>query len=142
MSFGRWFDANIDGCWPWTGALDRDGYGVFCYIGKVYKAHSMALRLDGRPVPKGMYACHHCDNPSCVNPAHLYVGTPLENSRDAKDRGRVPVGEKHYLAKLTEKDVLEIRASDLTCAKLAMQFGVSLSNISFIRTGKSWRHVV
>jgi hypothetical protein len=63
------------------------------------RAPRVALELDGRPVPVGMLACHACDNPQCVNPAHLCAGTPKQNTKDALERNRLPRGERHYTAK-------------------------------------------
>lgn len=77
-----------DGCWRWSGPRDKDGYGVFFVAKKQYRAPVVALEVDGRPVPKGMYALHHCDNPECVRPDHLYPGTPKQNVADMIDRGR------------------------------------------------------
>lgn len=85
--FEKWFQ-QTNGCWDWQGGLDKDGYGAFSYAGKTYKAHRMALELQGIKIPKGHYVCHHCDNPSCVNPDHLYVGTPADNVRDMMQRNR------------------------------------------------------
>lgn len=133
--------AKSDGCWIWTGLTDKDGYGLFPYDRVQYRANRVALELDGRPVPDGLYACHHCDNPSCVRPSHLYAGTPLENSRDAMARARSPRGERQHMAKLTEAAVRQIRASSETELTLAAKFGVSKGAIYMVRAGKTWRHV-
>lgn len=130
-----------EGCWNWTGSKDKDGYGVFFYKKKGYRANKLALQFAGNPVPDGYYACHKCDNPSCVNPSHLYVGTPQQNSDDCRSRGRNQKGEKVHSAKLTEADVQLIRASFLTDEEAGRRFGVSRSNISMIRTRRTWKHV-
>ena len=77
-----------DGCWLWTGHLDYQGYGDFT-IGRKqrYRAHRYSVILDGRD-PTGKYVCHHCDNPSCVRPDHLFIGTPLDNMQDKMKKGR------------------------------------------------------
>lgn len=75
------------GCWLWFGAMDKKGYGQI-RRGRTRPATHVALEMDGRAVPKGWQACHHCDNPSCVNPQHLFVGTALDNARDAMRKGR------------------------------------------------------
>lgn len=130
------------GCWNWTWLKDKNGYGLFPYAGKQYRAHALSLTLDGRPTTKDRpFACHTCDNPACVNPAHLYPGTAQDNSDDAKARSRRPMGERVHSAKLTENDVRTIRASSDTDEDLAARYGVSRSNISMIRGGKTWRHV-
>jgi len=89
--FSEWVDRSGD-CWVWTGAKDGDGYGVFNYGRKTYRAPRVALELDGRPVPDGTMAFHHCDNPACVRPTHLYIGTPQQNVDDMMRRGRARPG--------------------------------------------------
>jgi DNA-binding Xre family transcriptional regulator len=115
---------------------DKDGYGVFFYEGKQYRAPPFALKLDGRPVPKGMMACHTCDNPICVRLDHLYPGTPKQNVDDMISRGRANHGKK-----LTAEQVSKIKKLDLDHGEIAAAFGVSRSNISLIKEGKIWRHV-
>jgi len=138
--FSKWVDKSGD-CWLWTGARDKDGYGIFSYARKSYRAPVIALELDGRPVPAGKLACHECDHPPCVNPAHLYPGTHEQNMADAVRRQRTNAGERCYAAKLTSEDVAGIRASDLSAPELASQYGVTRSNISMIKSGRTWRHV-
>lgn len=130
-----------DGCWPWTGSTDKDGYGILEYEGKFFRANVFSLKLDGRPVPQGQYACHTCDNPPCVRPDHLYPGTPTQNMADALARGRLQIGERHYAAKLTEASVVEIRNSHETDKTLAERYGVSDSLIYLVRARKCWKHV-
>ena len=139
-AFEEWIDKSGE-CWLWLAALDKDGYGIFTYRHKTYRAARIALEFDGRPVPAGLYACHHCDNPACVRPSHLYVGTPTENMADAKRRGRMRVGESHYASRLTEADVRKIRAATGTQEIIAAQFGVSRSLVSLVRGRKVWAHV-
>jgi len=128
-------------CWRWTGSQDKDGYGILTYGKRTYRAPRLALRFDGRPVPTGKYACHHCDNPACVRPDHLYHGTPKQNSKDAATRDRAIRGERQHMAKLTEAAVREIRASRTPDLVLAQKFGVSRSAVSLARAGRTWGHV-
>lgn len=138
--FEKWIDKS-GRCWEWTGARDKDGYGIFSYEGKTYRAARTALKLDGRPVPRGHYACHHCDNPACVRPDHLYPGTPSENSADMVQRGRTSRGEARRNTKLVETEVLAIRATRGPARIVAAKFGVSPANIDAIRARKTWKHL-
>jgi hypothetical protein len=128
-------------CWQWMGSTDKDGYGVFSYERKTLKAHRVALELSGVHVEKGQFVCHTCDNPKCINPAHLYVGTPQRNVADKVERQRQPKGEGIHAAKLTSDAVLAIRASGETDEALSRRYGVSRSAVTLARNGTTWRHV-
>lgn len=127
---------SADGCWHWSGLKDKDGYGLLNYARKVLRAPVVALELDGRPVPKGKYACHRCDNPGCIRPDHLYVGTPAENMRDAVERRRL-----RPRSKLTANQVIEIRSAGGTDEATALRYGVARATVSLIRERKTWRHL-
>jgi hypothetical protein len=136
------FFSRGDGCWEWQGTIEGYGYGVIDHNRKRYRAHVLALQYDGRPVPKGMFACHHCDNPRCVNPSHLYVGTPAENTKDASDRGRLAFGERHAHSRLTDEDVRQIRSIvGWGHAALGRLYGVSRPTATRAIKGDTWRHV-
>ena len=129
----------------------RGGYGVVCVlpIGRELKAHRVAWVLhNGVPIPpESPVVRHSCDNPSCVNPAHLMTGTQTDNVNDAVERGRNSAGkgERHHLAKLTEDDIREIRklkGEGATCRALGRQFGVGGDQISRICTLKVWQEVL
>lgn len=132
------------GCWHWRGAF-AGGYGRFRMGYKNVAAHRASLLMFSTPPEnfQKLLACHKCDNPRCVNPDHLFIGTHQDNIDDKMSKGRHATGHgvdyKH--AKLTEDDVLEIRASELTVRELALKFGVTTSNITAIQTGKRWKHV-
>ena len=133
-----------DECWNWLGGVVERGHGQFWINGKHVYAHRFAKSLY-ESVPDDKLVCHTCDNAGCVNPRHLYVGTHSDN---AKDRIGTPshyqpdnAGEKHGLAKLTEEDVIEIRASSLSSSEIARRKGVTHKAVSMIRNYQRWRHV-
>jgi hypothetical protein len=136
-----------DECWPWKKVSHRSGHGEFFVSrerGKV-PAHSYALELaTGEACPSGKECCHHCDNPPCCNPAHLYFGTRLQNVHDAISRGRHQHGERHSTSFLTEREVLEMRvrfAAGETQPALASVYGIGEAYISQIVNGRAWKHV-
>lgn len=125
-------------CWPWQGVIEDDGYGRWRGI----KAHQIAHEQVIGPIPDGLLVCHHCDNPPCCNPYHLYCGTHQDNSDDAVARGRTRRGETHPRTKLTAASVALIRDNPdrLTGALLASRFGVSEATISYVRNRRSWKY--
>lgn len=136
-----------DGCWPWIArAKTIWGYGVFA-VSPVYGnegAHRMAFMLSNkRPIPKGLFVMHSCDNPACCNPAHLTLGTPMDNMRDmiakGRDRHVGHAGEANGRAKLTTSDIASIRESKLSDRKEAALRGVSHAHIRRIRKGVAWK---
>ena len=139
------------GCWLWTGAL-RNGYGQFWLRRRMPRAHRLSYRYHVGPIPDGLCVLHNCpggDNPACVNPAHLWLGTQADNMRDMAAKGRssrapTMFGEEHVDAKLTTNDVRAIRrglAAGTYQRELAATYGVSESSVSRIKTGRSWAHV-
>lgn len=137
-----------EGCWEWTGAKGRNGYGRMRYVrrGQLIYAHHVAMILDGRPRPDGAIALHSCNNPSCVNPRHLRWGTQKENVRQAINSGRAPhhgrvPGEKNGNAKLTEDQARAIAADTALQADIAKRYGISTSLVSAIKCGKAWGHL-
>lgn len=130
-----------DECWSWTGAHTREGYGVFYVNRKKHRAHRVAQELFNGPIPAGYYVLHHCDNPACVNPGHLYAGTPAENMADMKSRGRATEGERSAHARLTAVQVAEIREMRKAGQKtidIAPLFGISQNHVSNICNFKKW----
>lgn len=131
-------------CWPWLGAHHGKGYGHFQLKGKCEKAQRVSYSLYVGDLKPGLLVMHKCDNPPCVNPAHLFLGTNAENMADmkAKGRGNGPRGVAQHLSKLTEQDVREIRATPpRNGRKLAARYGVSPTTISAIRKRQTWGHV-
>lgn len=134
------------GCWIWQQYCDKDGYGTYGYKYGVYRAHRvMAYIMWGNPLNKGLQVCHHCDEPACVNPQHLFLGSQSDNINDAVRKGRIPAGENHMWAtKLNEFKVNVIRQLlkagwlQIDVAKL---FKVSNTHICDIVHKRTWKHV-
>ena len=131
-----------EGCWLWEGGLSRGGYGAIRSSGKMRRAHRLAWELYySAPVPEGIYVLHSCDQPRCVSPLHLRLGTHSENMADRKSRRREARGEHVGRAKLTSENVLEIRESTVSAGKLAKVYGVSDVTICNVRNMRYWKHV-
>lgn len=139
----------LDGCWIWTGAKTHRGYGYFTINHKTYKSHRVSFELFIGPIPEGMCVCHSCDIPSCVNPAHLWLGTYQDNMKDRDNKSRqshvgAPKGEKNFSHKLTEEKVRLIRDfidQGISLIRIAKMFGVSDQTISDIKFKKKWKWV-
>lgn len=128
-------------CWEWNGSRLPTGYGRFWAWGRLHNAHRVAFLIWVGPIWSDEVVCHRCDNPSCVNPQHLFAGRPADNVRDKMEKGRGVRGEAVGTSKLQASDVLEIRASPDTGKALAARYGVSRALISLIRNRKVWKHV-
>ena len=132
-------------CWLWAAATDKDGYGIFRgeVGGVLYKrAHRFSWALHtGEILPSKALICHECDNPRCVNPDHLFVGTPAENMRDKikKGRHRVKRGEESPHAKLKEAEIMAIVADPRPYSQIAADYDVSASTIGDIKRRRSWK---
>jgi hypothetical protein len=157
-----------DACWIWTGWRSSKGYGRSRSVGRWLFAHRVSWELANGPIPSGLLVCHHCDNPPCVNPAHLFVGTNSDNMRDCISKGRngacthpervargsrhssvthpelVQRGSSHCRAKLTEADIPVIRSRvkrGESRRAVSKDYGVSAVVIGEIVKGKLWKHV-
>lgn len=130
-----------NGCWEWQAGLGNGGYGMARFCGKKYPVGRILLKLSS---PK-LFACHHCDNMRCVNPSHLFAGTPAENTRDmiakGRDRKAPLIGSKHWNAKINESDVINIRASKMSATEAAAKYGMTRTNAWAVISGKTWGHV-
>lgn len=176
MSYRRWPDdwmesakefvdrvdgIGSDGCWVWRNRKDHDGYGSVKVHGRIRRAHRFSYETFVGPIPEGMVVCHRCDNPPCVRPDHLFVGTVADNNADRNAKCRqsrgprlsmalklanraTPVGEAHGRSKLTESQVAEIRelltAGALSQSQIAKRFGVCTQTVNLINVGHNWRH--
>jgi|AntAceMinimDraft_17_1070374.scaffolds.fasta_scaffold31345_6 hypothetical protein len=144
----------LDECWPWTGSHNTSGYGEINRglrgKGNIL-AHRASWEIHNGPIPEGkgwhgMCVLHHCDNPECVNPAHLFLGTQADNMRDMHVKNRrsydtAARGENHGNAKLTNQDVREILCllkAHYTQKEIAIWYGVVRQTISMINIGMSW----
>lgn len=130
-------------CLLWTGALFENGYGAFQVNGKAVRAHRHSFEATAGPIPDGMFVCHKCDVPRCVNPSHLFLGTPKDNAQDrqAKGRGNSPKGERHGMAKLTVRQVKQIRKSKGSNVAVGARFGIGHATVSRIRNRVLWAEV-
>jgi len=136
------------GCWIWTGATTGKGYGHMTYEQGSQRgigAHRISWMLHKGGIGAGLYVCHRCDIPACVNPDHLFLGTSLENTTDCIAKGRARYvtryGEATNTAKVTVESVLDIRKKAETAAVYAEKYGITQSSVRFIWRRKTWKHV-
>jgi hypothetical protein len=158
-----------DGCWEWMASCINSGYGQIRVDGKGVLAHRFSYDHFIGPIPDGHYVCHHCDNPSCVNPEHLFLGTQSDNMMDRDNKGRHPSvthpervargqhhgsktcperivrGERHGNALLTSDIVRKAREEyarkGITYKQLAKKYGVSTMGIYKAIQGETWKHL-
>lgn len=138
--------SNPNGCWEWTGFRDVNGYGVFGFRRGSHRAHRLSFLLHVGPIGENLFVCHTCDNPCCINPGHMWLGTPHENTTDMirKDRdnfGRS--GEAHHAAKLNRLQVEEIKkrhsVDGVMQKDLAEEYGIGRMQVSRIVRGLRWK---
>ncbi len=128
-------------CWLWTRGVNRLGYGAFRVGKRKSPAHRFAWIVTHGNVPADTFVCHHCDNPPCCNPAHLFLGTPADNMLDKQRKGRAPAGERGGNAKLSDAQVDALRADYYAGGQsqraLALKYGISRTHVDHILVGKS-----
>ena len=135
-----------EGCWEWQGNKTELGYGLVSVRGerRMEKAHRVSWTLNRGPIPEGLWVLHRCDNPSCVKPSHLFLGTPADNTNDMLTKGREAKGTKSGTAKLREDSVRAIRAaaaSGMRNGEIAKLFGVSPGTTCMIIKRQRWTHI-
>jgi hypothetical protein len=134
-----------DCCWIWLASRDNCGYGWFGIKGKLHRAHRVSWIIHNGLIPDNIKVCHNCDNPACVNPAHLFLATQTINIADRESKNRTAKGEK--LSKLSETQVKEIRQIyqpkkyGYGCRSLAKKYGVSKQTILDIISRRLWKHI-
>jgi hypothetical protein len=132
-------------CWEWMAY--KQPYGQYWNGKRLVQAHRFSYELANGPIPDGLCVLHNCDNPGCVNPAHLFLGTQKDNIRDALEKGRLvnQKGENNPRSILTEKKVLTVRAEYKTgktsCRKLGREHGIDYKHINNIINRKNWSHI-
>lgn len=139
----RFFDKvayKEEGCWEWQAGKNGDGYGIFLWATENGQrvqttANKASYLLFKGPIPPGMYVCHSCDNPGCVNPKHLWLGTAVENARDRDGKGRASTGNRTGTSKLTPEDIQALRydkKAGFTLSQLSEKYSVSATYAGMI----------
>lgn len=121
-----------ESCWRWTGARNKRGYGLFNICGKLQSAHRLAWSEIHGAIGAGLYICHKCDNPSCVNPDHLFAGSARENQVDSSLKGRTA------RQKIDHRQAMQIFHFPASNSETGKRFGVSKNTVTKIRTRKTW----
>lgn len=134
------------GCWDWTGGEASCGYGRFEGWPSSRRTHRIAYEIAFGPIPDGLCVCHHCDNPRCVRPDHLFLGTQADNVADMmkKGRHRAPTWKANSATRLDPQRVMEIRGR-ITAGQglrsIARQLGVAYATVWEVAQGRTWTHV-
>lgn len=133
-----------DNCWLWIGAKFENGYGAIWTNPDTQRAHRVSWEINRGPIPDGLIVCHHCDNPPCVKPDHLFLGTLSDNRRDMVNKKRGLVGALNNKAVLTEEQVFELRklrGKPFSIGILAQEYGVSKNTIYRAISGETWGYL-
>lgn len=142
-----------NGCWIWTGARRTSGYGVFKLNGKAESAHRVSYKLFKGDIPPGVFVCHTCDNPICVNPDHLFLGTASDNMMDAQSKGRLVIPEGIRFKKghipnfttITKEQAVQVKLmikKGMRNKDISEITGINYQTIVDIKRGKSFRNIV
>lgn len=136
---------NKKGCIEWKGSIGVFGYGRIAEGKKFFQAHRLSYIYNRGHIPEGLIVCHQCDNPPCVNPKHLFLGTYKDNTQDCHSKMRHNFGTKNGQAKLNDEKIRAIRKrykEGASYYKIADEFGINFSNVGYIVKRKTWRHVL
>ena len=129
------------GCIEWLAAKTSRGYGAAHFHGRYVIAHRLSYVAHVGPIPALGVVCHSCDNPLCINPEHLWIGSQQDNMNDKVEKCRHSHGAKHGRAKLSEQQAREILTSADSSASIAAKFGVTAEHVQVIRNGVAWKHL-
>jgi len=141
------YKVDSNGCWVWTHGRFQFGHGRIKILGCDLKAHRISWELHNGPIPEGLFVLHSCDNPPCINPEHLFLGTQQDNIDDMRAKGRQPntKGKANGAARLSEEQVMQIktllREGFYTHEEIGAGFEVNRATISQIARGKNWSHL-
>jgi hypothetical protein len=133
-----------DACWNWQKGRTSKGYGRFCLCSKMQKVHRLVWFIVHKVDPDSMDVLHACDNPSCCNPKHLFLGTKADNVKDRKSKSRPhgnKLGEDNWHAKIKQAEAIHIKNSCASVGALAACFGLSKSQVRRIQLGQRWKHL-
>lgn len=122
------------GCWIWLGTIKNSGYGIIQYKKNRKRAHRLSFELHNGTIPNGLHVLHRCDNPTCVNPDHLFLGNHTDNMKDMVRKNR-------FFSKLNRKKVASIKKDKRAAPVIAEAHGVSIGSIRNIKQNKTWRHI-
>lgn len=132
---------NPFGCWEWTKTSHPFGYGRFGYDKKIYLSHRLSYQIHYGSITSKDCVLHKCDNPSCVNPQHLFLGSRADNAIDRTQKNRTLKGSAVTISIFTEQQILDIRASIKSVKQLAIDYNANIQTIYNIRNRKTWRHI-
>lgn len=138
----RYIPEPMSGCWLWLGAVDRKGYGRARLNGRDSGAHRLSWALHRGEIPFGLWVLHRCDNPCCVNPEHLFLGTCQDNHDDMFAKGRAPRRDGEFASnrRFSIEDIRAIRMARGTLASIAERYSTHLQYVWKIRNGKIWKN--